>query len=83
MGARLVSVNVGMPKDVSWRGKTVHTGIWKSPVAGPVMVRRLNIDGDGHSSEDKISRFEPFMPAGTRPARLHGIRLSVDPFAAG
>jgi ferredoxin-NADP reductase/MOSC domain-containing protein YiiM len=47
MTARLVSVNVGMPKDVSWRGKTIHTGIWKSPVDGPVMVRRLNIDGDG------------------------------------
>src|SRR5215475_655695 len=36
-----------MPKDVSWRGKTVFTGIWKHPVDGPVMVRRLNIDGDG------------------------------------
>lgn len=47
MVARLISVNVGMPKDVSWRGKTVHTGIWKSPVDGPVMVRRLNLDGDG------------------------------------
>ncbi len=44
---RLVSVNVGMPKDVQWRGKTVHTGIWKTPVEGPVMVRRLNLDGDG------------------------------------
>jgi MOSC domain-containing protein YiiM len=47
MTAQLVSVNVGMPKDVPWRGKTVHTGIWKNPVDGPVMVRRLNIDGDG------------------------------------
>ena len=45
--ARLVSINVGMPKDVQWQGKTVHTGIWKAPVDGPVMVRRLNIDGDG------------------------------------
>lgn len=45
--AQLVSVNVGMPKDVQWRDKTVHTGIWKAPVDGPVMVRRLNIDGDG------------------------------------
>ncbi len=36
-----------MPADVTWRGKTVHTGIYKSPVTGPVMVRRLNIDGDG------------------------------------
>jgi ferredoxin-NADP reductase/MOSC domain-containing protein YiiM/ferredoxin len=43
----LVSVNVGMPKDVPWQGKTVHTGAWKHPVAGPRMVRRLNIDGDG------------------------------------
>ena len=43
----LLSVNVGMPKDVSWQGKTVYTGIWKDPVAGPRMVRRLNIDGDG------------------------------------
>jgi ferredoxin-NADP reductase/MOSC domain-containing protein YiiM len=47
MGAQLVSVNVGMPNDVPWRRKTVHTGIWKNPVAGPVMVRRLNVDGDG------------------------------------
>jgi ferredoxin-NADP reductase/MOSC domain-containing protein YiiM/ferredoxin len=45
--AELLSVNVGMPKDVSWHGKTVHTGIWKDPVTGPRMVRRLNIDGDG------------------------------------
>jgi ferredoxin-NADP reductase/MOSC domain-containing protein YiiM len=47
MAARLVSVNVGMPKDVPWQGKTIHTGIWKTPVEGPAMVRRLNIDGDG------------------------------------
>jgi ferredoxin-NADP reductase/MOSC domain-containing protein YiiM len=45
--AKLVSVNVGMPKNVQWRDKTVYTGIWKSPVEGPVMVRRINIDGDG------------------------------------
>jgi ferredoxin-NADP reductase/MOSC domain-containing protein YiiM/ferredoxin len=44
---RLVSVNVGMPKNVRWRNKTVYTGIWKTPVEGPVMVRRINIDGDG------------------------------------
>ena len=46
-GPVLLSVNVGMPKDVAWQGKTVHTGIWKYPVAGPAMARRLNIDGDG------------------------------------
>lgn len=44
---RLVSVNVGMPRNVQWRGMTVYTGIWKNPVGGPVMVRRLNVDGDG------------------------------------
>ena len=43
----LLSVNVGLPRDVTWQGKTVHTGIWKTPVKGPRMVRRLNIDGDG------------------------------------
>jgi len=43
----LLSVNVGMPKDVSWNGRTVHTGVWKQAVTGPQMVRRLNIDGDG------------------------------------
>jgi len=47
LAARLVSVNVGLPRDITWRGKTVHTGIWKSPVQGRVKVRRLNLDGDG------------------------------------
>jgi len=48
----LLSVNVGMPKDVPWRGKTVHTGVWKHSVAGPRMVRRLNIDGDGQGDRN-------------------------------
>jgi ferredoxin-NADP reductase/MOSC domain-containing protein YiiM len=43
----LLSVNVGKPKDVSWQGKTVYTGVWKHPVDGPATARRLNIDGDG------------------------------------
>jgi ferredoxin-NADP reductase/MOSC domain-containing protein YiiM/ferredoxin len=43
----LLSVNVGMPKDVPWQGKTVFTGVFKDPVAGPRRVRRLNVDGDG------------------------------------
>ena len=43
----LLSVNVGLPQDVTWQGRTVHTAVWKKPVAGPRMVRRLNIDGDG------------------------------------
>ncbi len=43
----LLSVNVGMPKDVSWQGKTVFTGVFKDPVVGPRRVRRLNVEGDG------------------------------------
>lgn len=49
--ARLLSVNVGLPRDVTWQAKTVHTGIWKAPVKGPRMVRRLNIDGDGQGDK--------------------------------
>lgn len=47
MPARLLSVNVGLPQDIEWRGETVHTGIWKTQVQGRRMARRLNIDGDG------------------------------------
>ena len=45
--ARLWSLNVGLPRDVEWQGRTVRTGIWKGPVQGRRVVRRLNIDGDG------------------------------------
>ena len=54
---RLLSVNVGLPRDIAWRGETVRTAIWKEPVQGRQMVRRLNIDGDkqgdlaGHGGE--------------------------------
>ena len=44
---RLLSVNVGLPKDVSWQGRTVFTGVFKDPVTGPCRVGRLNVDGDG------------------------------------
>ena len=43
---RLLSLNVGGPRDVPWEGKTVRTAIWKEPVDGRRMVRRINIDGD-------------------------------------
>ncbi len=43
----LVSVNVGLPKDVAWQGKVVFTGVFKDPVSGPCRVRKLNIEGDG------------------------------------
>jgi ferredoxin-NADP reductase/MOSC domain-containing protein YiiM len=56
---RLLSVNVGLPRDVTWNGKTVRTAIWKSPVDGRRMVRKLDIDGDaqadlaGHGGENR------------------------------
>jgi len=45
--SRLLSVNVGLPRDIEWKGRTVHTGIWKDPVRGRRRVGRLNLDGDG------------------------------------
>jgi MOSC domain-containing protein YiiM len=56
---RLLSVNVGLPRDVTWNGKTVRTAIWKSAVTGRRMVRKLDIDGDaqgdlaGHGGEQR------------------------------
>ena len=44
---RLLSVNVGLPRDIVWRGMTVHTGVWKDPVQGRCRVGRLNLNGDG------------------------------------
>jgi ferredoxin-NADP reductase/MOSC domain-containing protein YiiM len=57
--ARLLSVNVGLPRDIEWQGRTVHTGIWKNPVQGRCRVRRLNLVGDsqgdlaGHGGEQR------------------------------
>ena len=45
--ARLLAVNVGLPRDLAWRGQTVHTAVWKAPVVGRRMARRLGVEGDG------------------------------------
>ena len=45
--ARLLSLNVGLPRDITWNSRTVRTAVWKSPVNKRRMVRKLNIDGDG------------------------------------
>jgi MOSC domain len=63
---KLISVNVGLPREVSWKGKTVGTGIFKEPVSKRVMVRLLNLDGDGqadltvHGGPDKAVYVYPF-----------------------
>jgi MOSC domain-containing protein YiiM len=46
---KLISVNVGLPQDIAWRGKRVKTSIWKKPVAGRVRVSKLNLEGDRQS----------------------------------
>jgi len=57
--ARLLSVNVGQPRAIAWRGQTVYTSVWKEPVEGRHLVRRLNVDGDaqgdlhGHGGENR------------------------------
>jgi MOSC domain-containing protein YiiM len=56
---RIVSVNVGRPRTVEWRGRTVTSGIWKEPVEGPVVVEGVNLHGDDqadrrvHGGDDK------------------------------
>jgi ferredoxin-NADP reductase/MOSC domain-containing protein YiiM len=56
---RLLSVNVGLPRDVTWNGKTIRTSVWKSPVTGRQMVRKVDVDGDaqadlaGHGGEQR------------------------------
>src|SRR5271163_484976 len=47
MPSRLLAVNVGLPREHTWHGRIVRTGVLKEPVVGRRMVRRLNIDGDG------------------------------------
>jgi len=43
---KLISVNTGLPREVTWHGRTVTTGIFKQPVGGRVALRKLNLDGD-------------------------------------
>lgn len=56
---RLLAVNVGLPRDIAWRGRTVHTSVWKHPVVGRRLVKRLDIVGDaqgdlkGHGGEQR------------------------------
>nr|WP_322713603.1 MOSC domain-containing protein [Nostoc sp. ChiSLP03a]MDZ8214752.1 MOSC domain-containing protein [Nostoc sp. ChiSLP03a] len=63
---KLISVNVGLPREVTWKGKAVRTGIFKEPVNSRVMVRELNLDGDRqadltvHGGLDKAVYVYPF-----------------------
>ena len=70
--ARVLSINVGLPRDIEWHGKTVHTAIWKEPVQGRRVVRRLNIDGICKVTEANTRR-----SSSTRSSRIAIGRISA------
>jgi MOSC domain-containing protein YiiM len=63
---KVLSINVSMPRQMSVHGKEVETGIFKTPISGPVVARRLNLDGDGqadltvHGGPDKAIYLYPW-----------------------
>jgi MOSC domain-containing protein YiiM len=79
---RILSVNVGLPREVTWQGKLVTTGIFKEPVKAPVMLRTLNLDGDQqadltvHGGVDKAVYVYPSEHYGYWRAQLPGVDLS-------
>jgi len=78
---KIVSINVGLPREVTWQGKLVTTGIFKKPVDGPVMVRTLNLDGDQqadltvHGGVDKAIYAYPSEHYGYWRTELPGVDL--------
>jgi MOSC domain-containing protein YiiM len=79
---KILSVNVGLPREVTWQGKLVTTGIFKKPVKTPVMLRTLNLDGDGqadltvHGGVTKAVYAYPSEHYGYWRAELPGVDLS-------
>jgi MOSC domain-containing protein YiiM len=69
--ARLLSVNVELPRDVEWKGRTVHTAISKNPVQGRCRVARMNLDGD---DQGDLGR-----PASRHLSRVAVVLRSLDP----
>ena len=78
---KLVSINVGRPREVQWQGETVRTSIFKAPVAGRVRVGRLNIEGDEqsdltvHGGEDRAVYAYPAEHYAFWRERLPGVEL--------
>ena len=83
---RIVSINVGLPREIQWRGKTVTTSIFKAPVSGRVLVNRLNVDGDRqsdltvHGGADKAVYAYPSEHYAFWRAELPGVALSWGAF---
>jgi MOSC domain-containing protein YiiM len=78
---KLLSIQVGLPREVRWQRRTVSTGIFKEPVQGPVMMRRLNLDGDRqadlsvHGGTHKAVYVYPGEHYGPWRAELPGVAL--------
>jgi MOSC domain-containing protein YiiM len=83
---KLVSINVGLPREVQWRGKTVLTSIFKAAVAGTVKVGRLNVEGDRqsdlevHGGADKAVYAYPSEHYAYWRAELPGVELPPGAF---
>ena len=83
---KLISVNVGLPREVAWRGRKVTTSIWKAPTKGRVTVRQVNIDGDkqsdltAHGGPDKAVYVYPSEHYAFWRAEFPGIELAWGTF---
>ena len=83
---KIVSLNVGLPREVTWHGRTVTTGIFKNPVPGRVMMRKLNLDGDAqadltvHGGEHKAVYCYPLEHYDYWRAELPGRDLPMGTF---
>jgi MOSC domain-containing protein YiiM len=83
---KVVSLNIGLPREVAWRGGTVTTGIYKDPVAGRISLRRLNLDGDRqadlsvHGGEHKAVYCYPIEHYGWWTEELGGRELPFGMF---
>ena len=93
MRMKLVSVNVGLPREVMWHGINVTTGIFKQPVEGRVSLRKLNLDGDRqadltvHGGKDKAVYCYPVrhydywkqeLPGRDLPMGMFGENFTID-----
>jgi MOSC domain-containing protein YiiM len=83
---KLISVNVGLPREVIWKGMIVSTGIFKEPVSARVMVRSLNLDGDRqadltvHGGLEKAVYVYPFEHYGYWQSELPDTELTLGNF---
>ena len=91
----LVSLNVGLPREVDWRGTRVTTGIYKQPVEGRIALQKLNLDGDRqadlsvHGGEHKavycypLAHYEYWrneLPGRELPLGVFGENFTIDDF---